>query len=131
KKVVKFLIDQYRDQINTDINLTPTEAGSSATFDSMMQSDSLEEEDELYEAAREEVTSSGKASTSYLQRKLGVGYSRAAKIMDLLENRGVIGPANGSKPREVIGGGSGTNTETIDENVVAPAPAGPSEESPV
>jgi DNA segregation ATPase FtsK/SpoIIIE-like protein len=128
---VKFLIDQYRDQINTDINLTPTEAGSSATFDSMMQSDSLEEEDELYEAAREEVTSSGKASTSYLQRKLGVGYSRAAKIMDLLENRGVIGPANGSKPREVIGGGSGTNTETIDENVVAPAPAGPSEESPV
>ena len=73
KKVVKFLIEQYRDQINSEISLTPTEAGSSAAFDAMMDSDSLEEEDDLYEAAREEVISSGKASTSYLQRKLGVG----------------------------------------------------------
>ncbi len=106
KKVVKFLVDQYRDEINNEINLTPTELGSGAAFDAMMDSDSLEEEDELYEAAREEVMSSGKASTSYLQRKLGVGYSRAAKLMDLLEGHGVIGPANGSKPRDVIGGSS-------------------------
>ncbi len=106
KKVVKFLIDQYRDQINMDINLTPTETGSSAAFDAMMDSDSLEDEDDLYETARETVISDNKASTSYLQRKLGVGYSRAAKLMDLLEKHGVIGPANGSKPRDVIGGGS-------------------------
>ena len=57
----------------------------------------------MYEDAREAVVSAGKASTSYLQRKLGVGYSRAAKLMDMLEERGVIGPANGSKPREVFG----------------------------
>ncbi len=105
KKVVKFLIDQYRDEINSEINLTPIEAGSSAAFDSMgLDNDSLEEEDELYEAARECVMEAGKASTSYIQRKLGVGYSRAAKLMDLLEQKGVIGPANGSKPREIIGG---------------------------
>ncbi len=111
KRVVKFLTDQYRDEIMNEINLTPTEAGASAAFDAMTGDDSLEEEDELYEAAREEVTSAGKASTSYIQRKLGVGYSRAAKLMDLLEEHGVIGPANGSKPREIIGVGAGLEQE--------------------
>jgi len=57
----------------------------------------------LYEDAREEVTKSGKASTSYLQRKLRIGYSRAARLIDILEERGVIGPPDGSKPREVLG----------------------------
>ena len=42
-----------------------------------------------------------KVSTSYLQRKLSIGYSRAARIVDMLEERGVIGPVKGSKPREV------------------------------
>ena len=43
-----------------------------------------------------------KASTSYLQRKLGVGYARAAKLIDMLEERGVIGAGNGAKPREIL-----------------------------
>ena len=60
-------------------------------------------DDEVYEAARAEVMQTGKASTSYLQRKLRIGYSRAARLMDVLEERGVIGPADGSKPREVMG----------------------------
>ena len=105
KKVVNYIIDQYKDEIMNEISLTPTEAGASAAFDAMSSGDSLEEEDELYEAARTEVMNSKKASTSYLQRKLGVGYSRAAKLMDLLEKHGVIGPANGSKAREILGGG--------------------------
>ena len=46
------------------------------------------------------------ASTSYLQRKLGIGYARAARLMDLLEERGVIGAADGAKPRGVIGAGN-------------------------
>ncbi len=65
---------------------------------------SLEEEDDdaLYEEAKRVVLEQGKASTSLLQRKLRIGYSRAARIMDLLEERGIIGPPDGSKPREVL-----------------------------
>ena len=48
----------------------------------------------------------GKASTSYIQRKLKVGYSRAARLIDLLEERGVVGPADGAKPREILGSGT-------------------------
>ncbi len=60
-------------------------------------------DDELYESAKEAVIAAGKASTSFIQRKLGVGYSRAAQLMDKLEDERIIGPANGSKPREVVG----------------------------
>lgn len=68
-------------------------------------------DDELYEQARLVVIEAGKASTSYIQRKLRVGYARAARIMDVLEERGIIGPADGSKPREVIGSGTGRESE--------------------
>jgi S-DNA-T family DNA segregation ATPase FtsK/SpoIIIE len=70
------------------------------------EGESLEDnqEDDLYEDARNIVLTDGKASTSYLQRRLGIGYSRAAKILDALEAHGIVGPANGSKPREILGG---------------------------
>ncbi len=112
KAVVKFLADQYKDEILGEINLNMSEAGSGAAFSANidLDSDSLDDQDELYESAREAVIAAGKASTSYIQRKLGVGYSRAAKLMDLLEDQGVIGPANGSKPREVMGGGDSGGT---------------------
>lgn len=61
-----------------------------------------EHEDELLEEAKELIINSGRASSSYLQRRLSVGYARAARLLDLLEEMGVIGPANGSKPREVL-----------------------------
>lgn len=60
--------------------------------------------EELFEDAKEAVVAAGKASTSYLQRKLRVGYSVAAGLMDELEREGVIGPADGSKPREILVG---------------------------
>lgn len=60
------------------------------------------EYDGLYGEAVEAVREAGKASTSYLQRKLGIGYSRAARLIDLLEEGGVIGPGDGATPREVI-----------------------------
>ena len=120
KRVVKHLAQEYRDEIMSEINLTPTEAGATAAFDAMMGDESLDEEDDLYEAAREAVTSAGKASTSYIQRKLGVGYSRAAKLMDMLEEHGVIGPANGSKPREIIGVGAGIEQETMPAPIEEP-----------
>ena len=59
-------------------------------------------DDDLYEDARTAVEEAGRASTSYLQRKLKIGYSRAARLMDVLEEHGVIGPADGSKPREIL-----------------------------
>ncbi len=58
--------------------------------------------DELYALARTVVIANGKASTSFIQRKLEIGYSRAAHLMDILQQRGVIGPANGSKPHEIL-----------------------------
>lgn len=64
--------------------------------------DDSESDDPLYEDAKRAVIEAGKASTSYLQRKLKVGYSRAARLIDLLEENGVVGPADGSKPREVL-----------------------------
>lgn len=59
-------------------------------------------DDDLYEEARGAVEEVGRASTSYLQRKLKIGYSRAARLMDVLEAHGIIGPADGSKPREIL-----------------------------
>jgi len=59
-------------------------------------------DDDLYEDARTAVEEVGRASTSYLQRKLKIGYSRAARLMDMLEAHGIIGPADGSKPREIL-----------------------------
>jgi S-DNA-T family DNA segregation ATPase FtsK/SpoIIIE len=56
----------------------------------------------MLEEAIKLVTESGRASTSFLQRRLGIGYPRAARLIDLLEQEGVIGPADGSKPREVL-----------------------------
>lgn len=69
-------------------------------FDNTMQVDDAE--DELYETAKQEVIKMKKASASLLQRRLRVGYARAARLLDVLEERGVIGPADGAKPREVF-----------------------------
>ncbi len=63
---------------------------------------SSEPDDELYEEAYKLVVQMQKASASLLQRKLRIGYARAARLLDLLEERGVIGPADGAKPREVF-----------------------------
>lgn len=59
-------------------------------------------EDPLYQEIVEFVIETQKASASLLQRRFKLGYNRAARIIDLLEERGIIGPPNGSKPREVL-----------------------------
>jgi len=61
-----------------------------------------EDADELLPAAKEEIIRAGKASASLLQRRLKVGYARAARILDLLEVEGFIGPSDGAKPREIL-----------------------------
>lgn len=66
------------------------------------------DEDELYDEAIETVMQAGKASASLLQRRLKVGYARAARLLDILEETGVIGPADGAKPRDVFLNNTGT-----------------------
>ncbi len=64
--------------------------------------DDGDNDDPLYEDAKRAVIDAGKASTSYLQRRLKVGYSRAARLIDILEERGIVGPADGARPREIL-----------------------------
>ena len=59
-------------------------------------------EEEMYERALEVVRTTNHASTSHLQRKMGIGYNHAARLIDLLEERGVIGPQVGAQPREIL-----------------------------
>lgn len=62
----------------------------------------FEDEDEMLPSAIEIVVETGQASTSMLQRKLKLGYARAARLMDAMEEKGIIGPFEGSKPRQVL-----------------------------
>ncbi len=106
KKVAGYLKNQYKDELPDDINLSEVGISRESTiFDSGDLSDG--DQDDLFEEARAIVISSKKASTSYLQRRLKIGYSRAARLIDELEQAGVVGEANGSKPREIlVSGGS-------------------------
>ena len=61
-----------------------------------------EGDDPLYQKALDIVIEAGKASASYIQRRLKIGYNRAARLVEEMEERGIVGPANGSKPREII-----------------------------
>ncbi len=67
--------------------------------------------DSLYEQAKEIILNTGNASTTFLQRKLKVGYARAASLMDQLEMQGVVGPAEGSKPRKIFSRKGKSNEE--------------------
>jgi S-DNA-T family DNA segregation ATPase FtsK/SpoIIIE len=72
--------------------------------DNMEQELFVEGNDPLYEKAWEIVLQQGKASASYIQRKLKIGYNRAARLVEEMESRGLVGPANGSKPRDLLRG---------------------------
>lgn len=99
KKMVDYLLDQEVADYDP-IVIRPSEASGDRI-------DVPEgEDDPLYEEAKNIVSKEKRASTSLLQRHLRIGYSRAARIMDLLESNGIIGPAEGSKPRQVLTGGT-------------------------
>jgi S-DNA-T family DNA segregation ATPase FtsK/SpoIIIE len=87
---------------------TPREPNDAISL--AMEDDDVD--DDMYAAARASVEEAGRASTSYLQRKLRIGYSRAARLMDLLEEKGVIGEADGSRPREILSRGGATPEAT-------------------
>ena len=102
KKVVQFIKSQKQEMIEEKIGEDITKAAmrteNSLDFGG---SDGNDEGDDLYEAAKTEVERAGKASASLLQRRLRVGYARAARLLDILEDKGIVGPADGAKPREV------------------------------
>lgn len=106
KKVVAHIAKHTEGNPLSEIDFSEKSSASmpDPIFSSM--SEDSEEDDALYPEAKKTVIEAGKASTSYLQRKLGVGYARAAKLIDMLEDRGVVGPADGAKPRDVIGAGN-------------------------
>jgi len=99
-KVAKFLREQREPQYNEEVlaqasKMRGAVGGGSGGFGD-------DDDDELLESAAELVIQNGKASATLLQRRLRVGYPKAARLIDLLEDRGVIGPADGSRPREVL-----------------------------
>lgn len=96
KRVTSFIEDRYgRADYVEGVTEKPTGPGSTTIFG---DSDS----DPLFEEARRTVVMAGKASASLLQRRLKVGYARAARLLDLLEEAGMIGPGDGAKPREIL-----------------------------
>lgn len=86
--------------------------------DKLLNSGGSGSTDALYDEAVDIITSAGKASASLLQRRLSIGYARAARIIDELEANGVIAPAQGSKAREVISGSSLESDEVPQEDEI-------------
>ncbi len=102
KKVVSYLVNKYKEDLPDEIDIIEptTDSAFGMTFGDI-SSESEDTDDDMYEEAKELVIRDGRASSSYLQRKLKLGYARAARIMDMLEEKGVIGPGDGAKQREV------------------------------
>ena len=98
KKVVDYFIKNTEEEPSTEIDMEADHT-KNVIFDSMAGD---EAEDDLYEEAKEIVVKANKASTSYLQRKLRIGYARAARLIDILEEKGVVSEGDGAKPREVL-----------------------------
>ena len=97
KAVVDYTISQQKARYDESLTIEAEDLKGSTT---MTEKDATEEP--LYNEIVEFVITQGKASASLLQRRFRLGYNRAARAIDLLEERGIIGPSNGSKPREVL-----------------------------
>ncbi|HEX8090648.1 MAG TPA: DNA translocase FtsK [Blastocatellia bacterium] len=93
-KIAEHTKQQAEPQYNEEVTLSEQETQGADGFEG--------EQDGLFDEALLIVTDMGRASTSVLQRRLSIGYGRAAKILDMMERRGFIGPAEGSKPRKVL-----------------------------
>jgi len=114
KNVVKFIkgekTAEYSEEVTTPEPSRRTLFGVGANVD-----------DPLYEDAKELVVQAGKASASYLQRRLQIGYARAARLLDILEDQGVIGPLDGAKPRKVLVGKESETAKEENESSFAEA----------
>ena len=103
EKLVNYTIGQQKAIYDESLTVDKSDSGSSSSSssgDDYVSSD--EYDDPIYNEVVDFAVSAGKISASLIQRKFRLGYNRAARIVDLLEERGIIGPPNGSKPREVL-----------------------------
>ena len=106
---INAVVEYVKEQAEPDYKDEVTEKNSGPVMGLM--SDGGEYDDDLTLDAKEIVIKAGKASATLLQRRLRVGYARAARLLDILEELGVVGPADGSKPREVF-----VSQEELEEN---------------
>ncbi len=130
KRVVDFIKEQkfekIEDSLDEEIEVSENKVGGNHNgeaktvqygdridFDSIEASDD-DQEDVLYEEAKRIVLQAGKASCSLLQRRLRIGYSRAARLVDMLEEKGVVGSQDGAKAREVLIAGDGKQPQYED-----------------
>ncbi len=112
KKVVEFLKEQSGAVIyDEQVTEKPQKGVNIPGFEGVGSDD----EDDLLQEAIETVQAAGKASASLLQRRLRVGYARAARLLDILEDKGIIGPGDGAKPRDVYGSAPEGTNEPADE----------------
>ena len=120
KRVCQFLREQR--EVVYDSEVVSQQVSLSGGRGQLLESfDSAEADDELFNQAIEVVVQAGKASTSLLQRRLRVGYARAARLIESLEEQGIVGPADGSRPREVLktsAGAEGEDSDPEDESEI-------------
>ena len=94
RRITEHTRAQAEPSYNEQVTMNEQESEDSETFEGA--------QDELFDEALQIVIDMGRASTSVLQRRLSIGYGRAAKILDMMHRQGLIGPADGSKPRKVL-----------------------------
>lgn len=105
RKVVDFLKKQKEELGAEDIGedfAGDEESGLGDIFAPVSEGQTSGDVDPMYEQAKQLVIETRRAATTFLQTRLGIGYSRGARLMELLEQNGVIGPSNGAKPREIL-----------------------------
>ncbi len=100
RRIVKFLAEQEKPEY--DYSIVGFDAKQTNLVGIGHKGEGLEEYDDVYDEAVEFVAQKGQASTSMVQRRFKIGYNRAANIIDVMEREGVVGPADGSKPRQVL-----------------------------
>lgn len=112
KRVTEYLRQQGQPDYNEDV---PEKDKKPGELPGLVGSGEEEIDDDLFNAAKEEVVRMGKGSASLLQRRLRIGYARAARLLDILEEKGIVGPPDGSKPREVLVKGAEQPPENREE----------------
>lgn len=102
KRIIDFTVEQQKAQYDESLMNLEAVDHNVSNVSGQEFGDAANDDDPLYNDIVQFVIESQKASASLLQRRFKLGYNRAARLIDLLEERGIIGPANGSKPREVL-----------------------------